>query len=220
MLRPRHLFLVLPLFAGALVAAESTRFSQSLSHDQRAATGIARLDSNQVAALDALVRLNLNQANADALKAERAAATAGETTAPVAAEPAAFSQSLSADQRRAAGLDLLSAAETAAVDNLVANQVAASPRYTPGDTRPVEAVQFFPNRLEVHGEVGFSFGAGSGGYSSRAAWMTTSMLDTKTGTEFAVTVATGREKWKRPYRWTNDWEDVSLSLEVPLFRAP
>ncbi len=219
MLRPRHLFLVLPLFAGALVAAESTRFSQSLNNDQRAATGIARLDSNQVAALDALVRLNLNQANAAALKAERAA-TADSAPAATATEPAAFSQSLSVDQRRAAGLDQLTAAETAAVDHLVANQVAATPRYSPGETRPVEAVQFFPNRLEVHGEVGFSFGAGSGGYSSRAAWMTTSLLDTKTGTEFAVTVATGREKWKRPYRWTNDWEDVSFSLETPLFGKP
>ena len=39
-------------------------------------------------------------------------------------------------------------------------------------------------------------------------------------TEFSVTVATGREKWKRPYRWTNDWENVSFSLEAPLFRAP
>lgn len=219
MLRP-HLFLLLPLLAASLGAAESTRFSQSLTAEQRTSTGLERLDSNQVAALDALVRLNINQANAAALKAERTAAAAGTTITAEAAEPAAFSQSLSVDQRRAAGLDLLSVSETSAVDNLVANQVAATPRYSPAETRAVEAVEFFPNRLEVHGEVGFSFGAGSGGYSSRAAWMSTTLLDTKTGTEFGVTVATGREKWKRPYRWTNDWEDVTFSLSAPLFGKP
>lgn len=201
------LALTCALLASALCAAENTRFSQSLSLEQRATTGLAQLNSDQLAALDALVRLDQAQRTADSKKAEPAAA------------PAPFSQSLSVDQRRAAGLESLTAEQQAAVDLLVAAQAAPTPRRELAARRPVEAVEFFPNRFEVHGEVGFSFGGGSG-YSSRAAWLTTSLLDVKTGTEFAVTVASGREKWKRPYRWTNDWEDVTLSLGAPLFRTP
>lgn len=202
------LALTCALLASALCAGGSTRFSQSLSVEQRATTGLTQLNSDQLAALDALVRLDQAQRTADSKKAESAAT------------PASFSQSLSVDQRRAAGLELLTTEQQAAVDLLVAAQAAPAPRHELAATRPVEAVEFFPNRFEVHGEVGFSFGGGSGGYSSRAAWLTTSLLDVKTGTEFAVTVASGREKWKRPYRWTNDWEHVGLSLETPLFRAP
>ena len=188
------LALTCALLASALCAAENTRFSQSLSLEQRATTGLAQLNSDQLAALDALVRLNQARNTAEAQKAEPAAA------------PAPFSQSLSVDQRRAAGLESLTAEQQAAVDLLVAAQAAPTPRRELAARRPVEAV-------------GFSFGGGSG-YSSRAAWLTTSLLDVKTGTEFAVTVASGREKWKRPYRWTNDWEDVTLSLGAPLFRTP
>ena len=202
------LALTCALLASTLGAAENPRFSQSLSVEQRATTGLAQLTSDQLAALDALVRLDQAQRTADSQKAEPAT------------PPTAFSQSLSGDQRRAAGLELLTAEQQTAVDLLVAAQAAPSPRHELAALRPVDAVKFFPNRFEVHGEVGFSFGGGSGGYSSRAAWLTTSLLDAKTGTEFAVTVATGREKWKRPYRWTNDWEDVSLSLGTPLFRKP
>ena len=83
---------------------------------------------------------------------------------------------------------------------------------------PVEAVEFFPNRYEVHGEVGFSIGGGSG-YSSREAWMSSTLLDTKTGTEFSVGVGAGREKWKGPYRYRNTWNDVDFGLGAPLFRS-
>lgn len=201
------LALTCALLGSTLFAAETTRFSQSLSVEQRATTGLAQLNSDQLASLDALVRLNQAQSAADTQKAEPAAPAAS------------FTQSLSVDQRRAAGLERLTAEQQAAVDLLVAAHTGPAPQHELAAARPVEAVEFFPNRFEVHGEVGFAFGGGSG-YSSRAAWLTTSLLDVKTGTEFAVTVATGREKWKRPYRWTNDWEDVTLSLGAPLFRTP
>jgi len=212
----------------ALIAAEAPRFSQSLTTEQRTTTGIDRLNSDQIAALDALVRLNRNQIAADALKAEQAKHTAQKKSAatteitPLAApesasQPVAFSKSLSADQRRAAGLDTLTAEQQAAVDSLVAVQTTEAPRYEPVSASAVDAVEFFPNRFEMHGEVGFSFGGGSGGYSSRAAWVSSTLLDTKTGTEFSVGVLTSREKWKRPFGYRDDWDDVGFGLSTPIF---
>lgn len=211
------LVLVGALLASSVFAASGERFSQSLSTTQREMTGIARLSSDQVAALDALVRLNLNQTAADAQKAERAAVPGGTAeTTTVLATPTAFSQTLSTDQRRAAGLDSLTAEEQSAIDSIVAAQSPGAPRYEPSAPKAVEAVQFFPNRFEVHGEVGFSLGTGSGGYNSRAGWVTTSLLDTKTGTELSVTLASGREKWKRPFPYSYDWDSASFMLSAPL----
>lgn len=223
---PTFFVLTCALFASGLGATESTRFSQSLSAEQRATAGLDQLNSDQVAALDALVRLNLNQTAADALKSDRAAAnaaTASTTATPAdapAPPPAGFSQSLSVDQRRAAGLDALTAEQQTAVDTLVAAHSAPLPRYQPGVAKTIEAVEFFPNRFEVHGEVGLSLGGGSGGYSSRAGWLSTSLLDTKTGTEFGVTVITSHEKWKRPFRYTEDWTSVGFSIGGPVFVRP
>lgn len=215
----RHILLfTLSALAVGASAAESKRFSQTLTAEQRTVTGVEQLNSDQVAALDALVRLNLNQAAADAQKAERAKSTAAEpATTPAPTQPVAFSQWLSPDQRRAAGFEALSAEQQAQIDALVAAQTPGAPLYEPAAPKPVEAVEFFPNRFEVHGEVGLSLGFGSGGYNSRAAWVTSSLLDTKTGTEVSVTVASGREKWKRGYPCRYDWDDVSFGLSAPLF---
>jgi hypothetical protein len=219
------LALTCSLLAASLFASETLRFSQSLTAEQRSSTGLARLNSDQIAALDALVRLDAHKSVATAKKASVAAtktATPSTTETVVAPEPAhvSFSQSLSLDQRRAAGLDTLTAEQQGAVDALVAQRVApVATTYEPGASVPVEAVEFFPNRYEVHGEVGFSLGVGSGGYSSREAWMTTSLLDTKSGTEFSVGVSSGREKWKGPYRYRDSWDDISFGLSAPLFRS-
>lgn len=222
---PFFLALTCSLLTASLFAGETLRFSQSLTVEQRSSAGIDRLNSDQVAALDALVRLDARKSAAAAKKASVATtATATPSTAETVASteqpPASFTQSLSTDQRRAAGLDTLTADQQGAVDTLVAQRVATvATAYEPGATAPVEAVEFFPNRYEVHGEVGFSLGVGSGGYSSREAWMTTSLLDTKTGTEFSVGVSSGREKWKGPYRYRDYWDDVSFGLSAPIFRA-
>lgn len=202
----------------AMCSAETVRFSQSLTADERAATGVARLDSDQSAALDALVRLHLTQAAAAAQKAERAKA-AGQTD--TVAEPAvAFSTSLSTDQQKAAGIDTLTASEKAAIDSLVAALDPGAPQYVAPAPKSVEAVKFFPNRYEIHGEIGFGLGFGSGGYSSREAWLTTSMLDTKTGMEISITVASSSEKWKRPFGYRYDWDTTSFGLSTPLLAIP
>ncbi len=227
-MRTRSLIaLTCALLSAALVAADAPRFSQSLTAEQRTATGIERLDSDQLAALDALMRLHRNQTAAAVLKAEREkpaaedkTATESATPAPQPAQPVAFTQSLSVDQRRAAGLDQLNAQELSAIDALATARSPEAPSYRPALATNAEPVEFFPNRFEVHGEFGFSFGGGSGGYSSRAAWLNTTLLDTKTGTEIGVTIATGREKWKTPYGYRSDWNSYDLGLGIPVLAGP
>jgi len=227
-MRTRSLIaLTCALLSAALVAAEAPRFSQSLTAEQRIATGVERLDSDQLAALDALVRLHRNQTAAAVLKAEREKPAAEDKTAtesaapaPQPAQPVAFTQSLSVDQRRAAGLDQLTAQELSAIDALATARSPEAPSYRPALATNADAVEFFPNRFEVHGEFGFSFGGGSGGYNSRAAWLNTTLLDTKTGTEIGVTIATGREKWKTPYGYRSDWNSYDFGLGVPVLVGP
>ena len=224
------LALTCSLFAASLFAGEPPRFSQSLTPKQRSSAGIDQLNSDQIAALDALVRLDARKAAAAENKAVLAAKKAApespaspEALALAEPAPGSFTGSLSVDQRRAAGLDTLTPEQQGTVDTLVAQQVGASlMRHELATTSSVQAVEFFPNRYEVHGEVGFSLGVGSGGYNSREAWMSTSLLDTKTGTEFSVGVSTGTEKWKGPYRYRgyrNEWDDIGFGLSAPLFRS-
>lgn len=216
------------LLATALFAAEAPRFSQSLTAEQRNHTGIDAMTSDQVAALDALVRLNQRQNAAEghavAKELSPVAAVATDATAP-----ASFSAALSTDQRRAAGLDSLNNEQVAVIDQLVAAQYTPALPRTSAAAPAVEAVEFFPNRWEVHGEFGLSFGFGSGGYRSRAAWLQSTLLDTKTGTEFSVGIATGKEEggrgyypygrsWDRYGRYGDyDWNSVSFGLTLPPF---
>ncbi len=216
-------FLSAPLFAG-----ESPRFSMSISAEQRTAAGLDVLDSDQIAALDALVRLNHRQVGAAERKpaTERspvAAATAADTTSD------SFCASLSPDQLRAAGLDRLTAAQQTDLDTIVAALYAPAEVATATNTKTVQAVEFFPDRWEVHGEFGLSFGFGSHDYRSRAAWLHTTLLDTKTGTEFSVGVATGKEEggrgwypygrgWDRHGRYGDyEWDSISFGLKLPPF---
>ncbi len=214
------LALTCSLTAASLFAGETLRFSQSLTTEQRSTAGLDALNSDQIAALDALVRLDALQTAAAAKRAAKAAesATTAATTAP-SVDPVPFTQRLSIDQRRASGMDTLNADQEGAVNTLVAQRTTpTNVRYEPA-LASVQAVEFFPNRYEMHGEVGFSLGFGSGGYSSREAWMTSTLLDTKTGTAISVGVSSGREKWKGPYRYRDSWDDVSFGLSAPLFRS-
>lgn len=215
-LRPA-LLLLGSLLSATLFAAESPRFSQSISAEQRVAAGLDALTSDEIAAIDALVRLNHRQVGA--VEKRRT-----EERSPIAAMPeeaaqsAAFVASLSADQKHAAGIDRLSPEQQTNLDGIVAALFAPAEDTVASTAKTVEAVEFFPDRWEVHGEFGLSFGFGNHGYRSRAAWLQTSLLDTKTGTEFSVGVATGKEEgdYLRHFRYGRardyDWEHVSFGL--------
>jgi len=164
--RPILLFVVFAAgFAPASRASDDARFSKTLAFADFAQTGLARLNSDQLAALDALVRRDL-------------VAAEFVTKTPRAAR---FSQRLSADERRVAGLTLLSEPELAQLD-LQVERLMPAPRsstttpYTTGGTNAVPSVTL-RRAPEIHGEVTLLYGAGSGGFSEMGGSLVVSVED-------------------------------------------
>lgn len=161
----------LALWMLAVGAAQSApadvRFSQSLNADDRSASGLVRLSSDEVAVIDALVRRDTGL---------RAGTIPPET-------PAVFSQRLTIDERRAAGLAKLSAEEAPQLDAFVerfqsaklARTLLAPPTYLARSSRvsPTEAKK----EREIHGSFSLSYGWGSGGYSEKTGSMMLTMDD-------------------------------------------
>jgi hypothetical protein len=170
---------LLALFSGLESRANSAdvRFSQSLSAEEKAASGLSRLNSDQVAVIDALVRRDI----------PGRAATPGKDE-----KPSTFSQRLTADERRVAGLGALSAEELPRIDSLVeryqsaklARTLLAPPalisrasRVTPEETKPEK---------KIHGSFSLSYGWGKGGYSEKTGSMVLNYTDPDRG--FGVTI--------------------------------
>jgi hypothetical protein len=167
--RPLHLAFALALASVTVAFAADTRFSQTLAISERAEIGFNRLSSDQVAALDALVRRDL------------AAQSAAQTSDP--APPARFSQRLTADERKVAGLTLLNEKELTRFDALVAQHASAAlarvllapPVFVPRGMvqLPTEAKR----AAEIHGSMTLSYGWGKGGYSNKTGAVELNYVD-------------------------------------------
>ncbi|HUR57721.1 MAG TPA: hypothetical protein VM029_08425, partial [Opitutaceae bacterium] len=135
-------------------APAAARFSQGVATGERAALGLVRLDSDQLAVLDVMVRRDT--AARSSLRADSEA-------------PAVFSQRLTADERRLAGLNALTPEELARLDAAVARftsgaitrSLLAPPTYLSRASR-VEPKETKKER-EIHGSFSLSYGWGSGG---------------------------------------------------------
>lgn len=145
-------------------AEPDARFSQTLVPETRNAAGMAKLTSDEIAVLDALVRRDATQVASQA------------SSAPT------FSQRLTVDEYRAAGLGRLTAPELVHLDAAVASReadpaaptaVLSSPgmRVTAADVRDSA-----PWKPEVHGEVFIEFGGGRG-FSTRGGGVTLTIDD-------------------------------------------
>jgi hypothetical protein len=156
MKRPLRLlfgFVLLAAGASSLQAAEDTRFSKTLSTEETSTLGVARLSSDQIAVLDALVRRDIDRAGYVS-KQPRAAR---------------FSQRLTADERRNAGFDTLAETEVTQLDTTV-ERLMPKPRtaqtFSAGGGGPYSVPSVKIRRgPEIHGEFTLMVGAGSGGYS-------------------------------------------------------
>jgi len=93
------------LSAGAEPASDASRFSKTMAPDEFTAIGLNRLSSDQLGILDALVRHD---------------AAYVAPVRPTAPRAPRFSQRLSADERRNAGLALLDENQLVRLDNDVA----------------------------------------------------------------------------------------------------
>jgi hypothetical protein len=149
-------------FAATLFAADSGRFSQAVKPEERTPAGLHRLDSDQVAVLDALVRRDT-------------AARASLHADPEA--PATFSERLTANEREITGITLLTGEELPRLNALIERYAAATlarsllgpTTYVPRASR-IEAVER-RDRKNIHGTFSLSYGVGRGGYSERTGSM-------------------------------------------------
>lgn len=152
------------LGCAALVLATSSRaaeagFCGGLSTDESAACGIPRLTAAEAAALDAIVA-------GDVTLAHQGGVTGFST---------GFSERHAGPERKAAGLDLLSGKERAALDKAAARAIAMGPpaersfAYSapskPPPPPPAVTTVSEVSRTQVHGDVSFTVGGGSHGQS-------------------------------------------------------
>lgn len=159
------------IIAVASVDAAQGGFTATLSVEQQASSGVASLTGEERAELNALVA------------AEIALARQGD----IAGFAGTFSERRSDEEREAAGISKLSAAEVAELDRLVAALIAAGPvqRQVPRRVNVSEGAQ--RDRLEVHGEISYSYGWGSGGRDFQGGSLSTVIFDRKTGTTVGFT---------------------------------
>lgn len=138
----------------ATSAAAADGFSAGLLPTERAASGIATLTPAQAAALDSLVKRDVDLAHQGA----------------VTGFSSAFTERCTPTERAAAGIDLLPAKDRAVLDSLVARAIATGPApgqavsYAPPPGAVSSAATVSrPPGLDVHGDLSFSIGAGSHG---------------------------------------------------------
>lgn len=163
----RRLAVALLALASAYAQGD-IRFSLTLNSEEKAASGVTRLSSDEVAVIDALVRRDTTG---------RASSTQTEST------PATFSQRLTPGERQTAGLPKLTATELPKLDAFVdrfqsaklARTLLAPPAYLARSSRvtPTEAKK----EREIHGSFSLSYGFGSGGYSEKTGSMVLTMED-------------------------------------------
>jgi hypothetical protein len=164
-------------FITAASASEDVRLSRTLIPAEYEDSGLKQLTSDQIAILDALVRRDTEElarpAPANEPRAER------------------FSERLSADERKNAGLTLLSPAELVKLDAYIARLTApigsSSGSFVSGKgtSQPWIAEKSLRRAPEIHGSITLLYGQGSGGYSERGGAMVLT-YDDPSGVSVAV----------------------------------
>jgi hypothetical protein len=143
------------LFAAAAASAAETSFSGGLSTQEISACGITRLTPDQVSKLDGLVRR-------DVVLARQGGVTGFSSN---------FTARLTPKERLSTGIDRLTESELADLDALAARAIALPPppsdtfTYEPPAAPPgMQDVQVTaPLKLEFHGDLSVTVGAGSHG---------------------------------------------------------
>ncbi len=193
-----------PAGAASPVSADgvaASRFSPSLSTRDRTAAGLDRLSSDQVAVLDALVRRDL-------------AAQAAPRRADAPPLAPRFSLRLSADERRNAGLGLLTETELAQLELFVERRISsalgqvllAPPTFVPLSVR-ARVAEAKPQTPEIHGS--FTLGMGFGkGYSEKFGGMTLTYEDPVRNFAVSFSYAESHIKGAAPYYLRDPLDDT------------
>ncbi len=175
--RPGVLLLAGLLLAGSLPAAEAAGgFSATLSSEQKTTAGLTTLTAEERSVLDQLVADDLADARHENLSALDGTFVARQTEAG----------------RKAAGLDRLTPAQLAKLNELVAAAITAHP--TPKERpRLKDSDVLVKNRAEIHGSVTVAYGWGAGGRSMRAGslWLDYYDPESRLGLSVGLSTASG-----------------------------
>jgi hypothetical protein len=174
------------------LASDDLRLSRTLIPSEYTDSGLSRLTSDQVAILDALVRRDM--------------ATGSRVAHPTESR---FSERLSADEQRNAGLTLLTPEERSKLDSYVARLTApltpTSGGFTSGSTTGTRVSATSLRRApEIHGSISLMYGQGSDGYSERGGAMVLSYEDPS---GFALAVGYSEIRTKGGNYWRDYYYD-------------
>lgn len=160
-------FLVLAAPLGAVQGG----FTATLSQEQQAAIGLGSLSADERAQLNAIVAT------------EVALARQGD----IAGFAGTFSSRRSDGELSSSGIAKLSVAEVAELDRLVEALIAAGPVQARVPKRVSVSEGANRDRLEVHGEISYTYGRSSDGRDFQGGSMSTVIFDRKTGTTVGFT---------------------------------
>jgi hypothetical protein len=146
-------FACFAVLLGIAARAAGSGFTDGLSAEQKAASGITRLNAPQLAALNTLVDHDMTLARQGGVTGFSSEFAARHTPQELAA----------------AGVDRLSVKERAVLNALAGQAIAMGPSPSqtfeyvpPPPTPPVETLVSAPLGLQVHGDVSFTVGGGHG----------------------------------------------------------
>jgi hypothetical protein len=144
---------ILAAFSAAIAARAEVQFTQNLSPAEWKEAGFARLSTDQMTALDALIQRDVD------------AARQGD----VVGFAKSFTERRTPDEWRRGGIDHLTPAERVKLDAIVAAAIATRPAVAfiprPAAAGAAKEIKTAPRPWEVHGQVSMFVGAGSGGRS-------------------------------------------------------
>jgi hypothetical protein len=170
-LRTAAAFFVLVFGAASLHAADGG-FTATLSSEQLNAAGLSKLSAAEDDALNTLVAREVSAARQGGVRA-----FAGT-----------FVGRRKPDERAQAGLDRLTPVEQDRLNDFVAAALASGPAFTEPASKlaSLDTSVKDPRHLEVHGEVSFMYGWGSGGRSVKGGSIYTTFTDPAGRYQFAV----------------------------------
>jgi hypothetical protein len=163
----------LAFLTSSATAATETRFTRSLTQAQIEQVGLEKLNSDQLAVLDALIRRDTDT---------RASGHGSKLLS------LRFSQRLSPDEMLNSGLAALPDAQRVSLDAMIEQYARPALAVSSGTSAPgtVLVSKNLERPLEIHGSFSLMYGQGSGGYSEYGGAMTLTYEDPLRG--FAIGV--------------------------------